>query len=223
MKLNKNIYAEFSATRLIILKSLFKNVLFDFRVYLSLSGRSFKHINTISLFMINRFRKRNNNISDYHFLPGILSGKYTIDPRGFISGKKALDSHEKEFYSKKAKAEADLLWHITERAIFIKSLIDTGFSLDELYSYFFFLNRFYSEWRTEVGNVLDILFEIDEMIIKAAELIKGKLFIEKNSLFLELSNIIVKVYRISKNEYETELDNSSSGLPTAMNCSYMHI
>lgn len=223
MKSNKEFICDNNADRGVIFRSLLKNVVLDYRVYLSLNKKSFEHINTISAFMLNRFKKGNKNIAAYHYLPGILSGKYTIDPRGFISGKKALDSHEKKFCSKNRKAEADLLWHISERAIFIKSLIDTGLSIDELYSYFFFLNKFYSEWRTDVENVLDILFDIDEMIIHAVKLIKAKLFVDKNKVFSELIANIVKIYSITRNEFEMDLSNSSSGLPTAMNCSYMHI
>jgi len=223
MEANKKFVCENINVRNTIFKYLIKNIILNYRVYLSLSKKSLEHINTISVFMLNRFKKGNKNIADYHFLPGILSGKYTIDPRGFLSGKKALDSHEKKYYSEKGKAEADLLWHITERAIFIKSLMDTGLSIDELYSYFFFLNRFYSEWRTDVVNVLDKLFFIDEMIIQAVTMIKGKLFIDKNKVFRELIANIVKIYNKTRNDYEEDLSVLESGLPTALNCSYMHI
>lgn len=206
-----------------VIINLIRNIMLNYRGYQSLNKLSIAHILNIMIFMINRFSRNRQNTNSASFIPGLLSGKYTIDPRGFRFGKKALESHEKKFYSRKNKAEADLLWHITSRALFIKYLFDTHLTVDEIYAYFFFLNSFYAEWRPESVNVLDELFIIDDSMIPLITSIKNSIFVSKKSVYYSLLEVIQSTYNKAKGEYEGYLNDPLSGFPAALNCSYMHV
>lgn len=207
--------------------TIFKNVLIylilNYRGYVSLNNFSIVHILNITSFMINRFMKNKKNVDRTSFVPGLLSGRHTIDPRGFRFRKKALESHEKRFYAKRDKAAADMLWHMTSRALLIRYLLDTRLSIDEIYAYFYFLNCFYAEWRPEVGNSIDALYYIDDSLIRAVSSAGAGFFNDKTAVFSALVSIIGSLYKIFVAEFEEELEDPASGFPTALNCSYMHV
>jgi hypothetical protein len=206
--------------------ALFETIwtLFTIRAWPRLFKIFVSNFGAIVPYLLTRFRLSSNARIATGALPAFLSGDLTIDPVGFTTGRSFLPSQEASFVHHGDKARCDLLWHILSRLAVGRVLMSVGIESDRMLLYFSALRRFHEEWAPKAAVAMNIVSELDFEIFLALEGAFLSTPLNHNEGMEKLLSLGLTLFqRFCAEEKEALLEDAESGLPKALNCTYMQI
>lgn len=182
------------------------------------------HSPRVLTYLLSRFNIVRGKTLRAGILPGILSEGITVDPMGFRTGERHVKSEEVPFTSVEQAASCNLLWHILSRLAVTRTLYELGTSEQDILLYFTLLRKFNCNWFPEADNATIAMSELDyDLVTKSVEEDIPSIISNSRDAIAGLEDLARRLFQAIRDLEIDSLRDLGSGLPQALNSTYMQI